>query len=112
MNKELIQCFLHILNHGILHVFYVWKSVHFWEKGDILKELNNLKSKHLLQEICIKTILSIVYTGGAWHTGGGGGEKKTWGGGEKKKKNTGGGGEKTGGGGEKKTCRRRRSPML
>ena len=50
------------------------------------------QSKHLFQVICIKTTLSMVFTGGVWQTEGGGvGEKKKKTGGEEKK--MGGGGE-------------------
>ena len=68
---------------------------------------------HKLLDIgwCIKTTLSVVFSGGIWQTEWGGGEK-TGGGVLEKKKTDGGGEKKTCGGGEKKTGRRRRSPML
>ena len=92
----------------------MWKSVHFCEKGDILKEENIFKNKHLIQEVCLKTTLSVVFTGGVlqregWgeqknKTDGGEKNKKTGGGEEKKKKTEGSGKNKTGGRGEDHPC--------
>ena len=67
------------------------------EKGDIFLKRRK-QPKRLFQEICIKTTLSLVFTGGVWQTEGG--EKKTGGGVLEKIL------------GWKKKTGRRRSPML
>ena len=67
----------------VFYMYFMCKHLYTSVKRRYFKRRK--QPKHLFKEICIKTALSVVFTGGVWQTGGGGvGEKK----------------EKMGGGGE------------
>ena len=59
----------------VFYMYFMCKHLYTSVKRRYFKRRK--QPKNLFQEICIKTTLSVVFTGGVWQTGGGGGGGET-----------------------------------